>query len=69
MDARTARRVMIGFFILYAVALTYPGILPFNRIEPLILGLPFTIFWGALWVALSFVVLVWLLRIDASTKE
>lgn len=40
----------IGYFILMAVAVTFPGIAPFNSIEPLVLGLPFVFFWISLWV-------------------
>jgi hypothetical protein len=33
---------------------------PFNRIEPLILGLPFSMAWIGFWVVLSFLVLLWI---------
>ena len=54
----------ILFFLLFALAVTWPGMLPFNRIEPLVLGLPFSMAWIALWVALSFVVLLMLDRVE-----
>lgn len=47
-----------GFFLLFTVAMTWPGLIPFNRVEPMVLGLPFTMAWIALWVVLSFVVLI-----------
>lgn len=58
MSSRTARRVFIAFFLAYAVALTFPGVLPFNRIRPLVFGLPFSMVWVALWVVAGFVVLL-----------
>jgi hypothetical protein len=59
MSPRAGRRLVLGYFALYAVALTYPGVAVVNRIAPRILGLPPTLFWVVLWVALSFPVL-WL---------
>jgi hypothetical protein len=41
-----------------AVALTYPGILPFNHIRPFVFGLPFVFFWVALWVVLGLLMLL-----------
>lgn len=57
MKLRIARRVAAAFFVAYTVVLVYPGILPFNRIRPLVFGLPFSMAWVALWVALSILVL------------
>jgi hypothetical protein len=53
------------FFVLFAVAVTWPGMVPFNRVEPLILGLPFSMAWIALWVLLSFFVLLLLDRVES----
>ena len=47
-----------AFFLLFVLAVTWPGMLPFNRIHPRVLGLPFSMFWIALWVFTSFLVLV-----------
>ena len=57
------------FFLLFAFAVTWPGMVPFNRIHPLILGLPFSMVWIALWVVLSFVILVLVDRADGSGGE
>ncbi len=51
MRTRAARLVFWIFLVLYTVALTWPGMLPFDRIHPFVLGLPFSMFWVALWVA------------------
>lgn len=58
------RRLAVVFFLAYAVALTYPGMIPANRIRPLILGLPPSLLWVACWVALSIPVLVLLHRAE-----
>jgi hypothetical protein len=52
MSVPAARRIVFVLLALYAVLLTYPGITPFNRIRPLVFGLPFLMFWIALWVVL-----------------
>lgn len=65
MSGRRARQLTIGFFVLYMIFLTFPGMVPFNRIYPLVFGLPFSFFWVALWVALSGVVLLLLYRVEA----
>ena len=54
------RALLALFFALYLLALSWPGVLPFNRVEPFVLGLPFVFFWVALWVVMGGVAL-WLL--------
>ena len=54
------------FFLLFALAVTWPGMVPFNRIHPLVLGLPFSMVWIAFWVVLSFLVL---LLVDRSEES
>ena len=60
------RRGAVIFFLLFVLAVTWPGMIPANRIEPLILGLPFSMAWIALWVALSFLVLLAVDRVEGS---
>jgi hypothetical protein len=50
MSVRHARRLVFVLLALYAVALTWPGLVPFNRVRPLVLGLPFVMFWLVLWI-------------------
>jgi hypothetical protein len=64
MTVRAARRLVFGLLGLYTVFLTYPGMVPFNRIEPLVLGLPFSMFWIVLWVAIVFAGLLLLNRLE-----
>ncbi len=56
------RRLTQAYVVLFAVATTWPGAVPANRVEPLILGLPFNLAWVAMWVVLGFVLLVLLDR-------
>jgi hypothetical protein len=58
-----------GFFLLFTAAVTWPGLIPFNRFQPTILGLPFTMAWIAFWVVLSFVVLLLVDRLEGSGRE
>lgn len=60
MTLRTARALTALYFTLSLVTTTWPGMLPFARIEPQIFGLPFSMAWVAMWLAGSVVVL-WLL--------
>lgn len=64
MSVRAARVLYVVFFSLFAILLMWPGVQPFNRIEPLVLGLPFSFFWVVLWVALSFFVFLIVHRVE-----
>ncbi len=57
------------FLVLFAVAVTWPGMVPFNRIHPLIWGLPFSMAWIALWVILSFLVLLIVDRAEGRARR
>lgn len=57
MSLRTARRLTGAYFMLMLCAVTWPGMVPFARIEPLVLGLPFSMAWIALWISGSVIVL------------
>ncbi len=69
MSLRWIRRGAAVFFILFTVAVTWPGMVPFNRIQPWILGLPFSMAWIALWVVLSFLVLFAVDRVEEKSRE
>lgn len=57
--ARRSVRVLFAIvFALYAIAVTYPGIVPFNRIRPFVFGLPFVFFWIVLWIVVGLVMLI-----------
>ena len=54
------RNLLFGLYVtLCAAALTWPGYAWFgNRIEPFVLGVPFSFAWVIGWVLLTFVVLI-----------
>jgi hypothetical protein len=54
------RIAVFAFFVLYALAVTWPGAVPFNRARPFILGLPFSMAWAVLWIVLGCIAL-WIL--------
>ena len=53
MSVKAARGLVVLYLAALAIALTFPGVLPFNRVYPFVLGMPFVIFWSAAWVALG----------------
>lgn len=57
MSLTTARRLTVAYLLLALVSVTWPGLVPFARIEPLVFGLPFSMAWIAMWVAGTVVVL------------
>ena len=68
MGVRWVRRGTALFFVLFVLAVTWPGMLPFNQIHPLVLGLPFSMFWIALWVFCSFLVLLFVDRVEGRSR-
>jgi hypothetical protein len=69
MSVRSARRIVLVLLALYLVALTWPGIVPFNRIYPLVFGLPFVLFWITLWVLLAGVGLAFLDYVETRAER
>jgi len=69
LNVRWVRRGAALFFLLFVLAVTWPGMLPFNRIHPMVLGLPFSMFWIALWVFCSFLVLLVVDRVEGRDRE
>ena len=68
MKLRIVRRGVVAFFLLFVLAVIWPGMLPFNRIQPLVFGLPFSMFWIALWVFGSFLVFILVDRIETRAR-
>jgi hypothetical protein len=68
-SVRSVRVFATIFFILFVLAVTWPGMIPFNRIEPLVFGLPFSMFWPACWVFGSFLVLVLVDRVEDRARR
>lgn len=69
MSLKTARTLTGLYFILATLSMTWPGILPFARIEPLVLGLPFSLAWIAAWISGSIVVLFLLDRVEKRYRD
>ena len=64
MSLKTARALTVVYLALMTIFVTWPGLLPFARIEPYVLGLPFSMAWIAGWVVGSVVVLYLLDRVE-----
>ena len=64
MSLKAARALTVVYLALMTIFVTWPGLLPFARIEPFILGLPFRMAWIAGWVVGSVVVLYLLDRVE-----
>ena len=59
---RTLTWAAVVYFCLMAVALTFPGIRPFNAIRPFVLGIPFVFAWYIMWILGALVVFAILYR-------
>ena len=64
MSLRTARVLTAVYFTAALIAQTWPGLVPFSRIRPFVLGLPLSMAWIAAWIAGSVVVLYLLDRVE-----
>ena len=69
MSLRLARTLTGVYFGLMLVAVTWPGLVPFARVQPLILGLPFSMAWIAAWIAGSVMVLFLLDRVEKRYRD
>lgn len=69
MSLKSARTLTGVYFGLMLIAVTWPGIVPFSRLEPLVFGLPFAMAWIAAWIAGSVVVLFLLDRVEKRYRE
>jgi hypothetical protein len=69
MSLRAARTLTGLYFGLALLAMTWPGLVPFARIEPLVLGLPFSMAWIAAWISGSVLVLYLLDRVEERYRD
>ena len=60
MNRGPVRIVAWTFFTLNVLAVIWPGLTFFNRVNPKILGLPFNMVWLAGWLVAALVILVWI---------
>lgn len=58
MSGRLARWLIVVWGAAYVVCLSWPGLVPFNRIEPKIMGMPFVMAFVAGWLVLGLLVLI-----------
>lgn len=69
MNLSTARALTGAYFVLMLFFVTWPGLVPFARVEPFVLGLPFTMAWIAAWIAGSVIVLALLDRVEKRYRD
>ncbi len=69
MTLSNMRRLTIAFFVVYLVALTFPGYLPFSEPRPFVLGLPLSFAWVILWVILGWAVLAALYFVERRERR
>lgn len=69
MSLTTARALTGAYFLAMLVFVTWPGMVPFAKAEPLVFGLPFAMAWIAGWIAGSVVVLVLLDRVEQRHRD
>jgi hypothetical protein len=60
---------LVVFFVVYFSALSWPVMQGFNRVEPFILGLPFSMAWVVAWVLLGWLVLILRYRSDRRAER
>lgn len=66
------RKIVIGmstYFLICTLAMIWPGAVIANRIEPMILGLPFMFFWYVAWVFMVFIGTVILYRLEFGGRK
>ncbi|MEM1262973.1 MAG: hypothetical protein AAGH76_11300 [Pseudomonadota bacterium] len=52
------RRLAIGFFLVYLLAVTWPVATLFRSPKPLIIGIPLSMAWSIGWILLGWVMLL-----------
>lgn len=52
------RRLAIGLFLLYALAVTWPVAALFGSAEPRIFGLPLSMAWPIAWILIGWIMLL-----------
>ncbi|MGD8700179.1 MAG: hypothetical protein PVJ43_12865, partial [Gemmatimonadales bacterium] len=50
MKLRLVPSLGVAYFLAMAFFVTYPGYVPFDKIQPFVFGLPFSLFWQVLWI-------------------
>ena len=69
MGIRTVRWLTAVYMVSFLIAVTWPGFLLFNRVTPIIIGLPFNLFCIALFIVVGMAVLFLLYRSEQQRSE
>jgi len=65
---RNATRAFVVFTIAMAVVMVFPVFALGNRVEPFVLGLPFSMAWVIFWIGVEFVGLIAFFRYEHGTE-
>ncbi|SJL84237.1 DUF3311 domain-containing protein [Vibrio palustris] len=60
---------MMVYFLICAMAMIWPGATLANHIEPMIIGLPFYLFWYFAWLLVTFVGLIICYQIENDEED
>ena len=52
------RRLALGFFLLYLLAVTWPAATLFSSAEPMVFGLPLSMAWPIAWILMAWIALL-----------
>ena len=52
------RRISLVFFLLYLLAVIWPGATLFSAAEPMVFGMPLSMAWPIAWIVAAWVVLL-----------
>ncbi len=69
MSLRWTRWAVAAYLLFFVTAVTWPGILPFNRVEPRIFGMPFVMAWHAGLLMFTLVVLYLVDRVESRERK
>ena len=69
MSVRAVRLLTTAYMIAFLLAVTWPGFLLFNRVTPIILGLPFNLFCIALFILIGMGVLYLLYKSEQRASD
>ncbi|MEO1201638.1 MAG: hypothetical protein AAFX10_02945 [Pseudomonadota bacterium] len=58
MTRRLVRRLAVGLFLVYVLAVTWPGATLFRAPEPLVFGLPLSLAWPVAWILIGWATLM-----------
>ena len=63
------RRLAIGVFLLYLLAVTWPGATLFRAAEPLVLGMPLSMVWPIAWIIVGWITLMVLEHLENRDQD